>query len=77
MECPQKGDLYQLIDHNGECRGLALFIEMIAPWTLTKDETTTPGFWHYRVLREGRVQCIDTNSWTLIEAPASFRALSA
>jgi hypothetical protein len=77
MECPQKGELYQLIDQNGERRGLAIFIEMIAPWTLTKSETMTPGFWHYRVLREGSVQCIDTNSWSLIAAPADLRALSA
>lgn len=68
MGSPQPGELYQLIDHNGERRGFAVFIEMIAPWSLTKGETQTPGFWHYRVLREGTVKYIDTNSWTLIQA---------
>ncbi len=74
MDCPQVGDLYHLIDQNGERRGLAVFIDMIVPWTLTKGETMTPGFGHYRVLREGSVQYIDTNSWTLIQVEAERRA---
>lgn len=68
MECPYPGDLYQLVDYNGERRGFAIFIEMIAPWSLTNGETMTPGFWHYKVLREGTVQYIDTNSWSLIQS---------
>jgi len=67
MDCPQIGNLYHLVDHNGERRGFAIFVEMIAPWTLSKGETMTPGFWHYRVLRDGTVQYIDTNNWTLME----------
>lgn len=73
MDCPQAGDLYQLIDSNGQRRGFAIFVEMIAPWALTKAETMTPGFWHYKVLREGSVQYIDTNRWTLIQVEAERR----
>lgn len=76
MVCPNAGDLYRLIDHNGEHRGYVVFIDMIAPWVLTKGETMTPGFWHYKVLREGSVQYIDTNNWTLIQAEAERRAIA-
>lgn len=74
MDCPLAGELYHLIDQNGERRGLAVFIDMIVPWALTKGETMTPGFWHYKVLREGAVQYIDTSSWTLIQVESESRA---
>lgn len=49
---------------------------MIAPWVLSKGETTTPGFWHYKVLRDGAVQYIDTNGWSLIQASSEQQASS-
>ena len=73
MDCPLAGELYHLIDQNGERRGLVVFIDMIAPWALTKGETMTPGFWHYKVLREGAVQYIDTSNWSLIQVEAERR----
>jgi hypothetical protein len=60
------GDMYTLVDQNGDPKGLCIFIELVEPGHLTLKETDQPMHWHAKVLHSGNLRHYDTTHWTLI-----------
>jgi len=63
------GQLYKLVDAYGKSEDCCLFIEMIAPGTLTLQEVVRPNHWHMKVLYKGKIEYRDTSMTSLIELP--------
>jgi len=61
------GDLYRVIDSFGIEVGLAIFVEMIAPHTLSEVEGVhKPAHWNMKVLVREKIMYLDTSNWTLL-----------
>jgi hypothetical protein len=60
------GEIYRVIDSNGSESGLCVFIEKCPPHSLSTQECRKPGFWNFKVLRDGKIDYLDTGSWSLL-----------
>jgi hypothetical protein len=63
----QEGDICRMVDVNGEDAGLAIFLEKIPPYSLSRNDTDFANFWNWKVLTQGEVKYLNTNNWTLLQ----------
>lgn len=61
------GEMYEVIDQFGSSKGICIFMEIVAPGTLTLIQVVRPMHWHVKVLHKGKIELYDTSLFTLIE----------
>lgn len=60
------GEIYALIDTNGEEKGFALFLEKCPPYSLGWNECKHANLWNFKVLKGGAVEYLPTCHWSLL-----------
>ena len=49
--------------------GMCLLLELNKPGTYTLQEVVRPNHWHFKVLRDGKIELHDTSITSLIDLP--------
>jgi hypothetical protein len=64
------GQLYAMVDFSGnQIGGMCLLLELNEPRTYTLKEVVRPNHWHFKVLRDGKIELHDTSITSLIDLP--------
>jgi hypothetical protein len=64
------GQLYAMVDFSGnQMGGMCLLLELNEPGTYTLQEVVRPNHWHFKVLRDGKIELHDTSITSLIDLP--------
>ena len=63
------GQLYEMVDHFGDSKGMCLFLGVIEPGTFTLEEVVRPNHWHMKILHNSNIEYRDTSLTSLIELP--------
>lgn len=70
MKDLQIGELYRIINADGEEVSLGILLEICQPhslpYNLVEEESVHTNHWNYKVLAKGRVRHISTTTWSLI-----------